>query len=178
MPGRGKRPAQGVVRASALERSLEAMNAELGEKVTKSFVNYHQMFIAPIEVRIRFLELPWYSRLPKELGRMILRSWVKLTFLLSWRITEEKMREEGWRQKWYHGLVRRTDEDDGFIFVLKPFHWLAKLYGVWLKFKQHRQDRRDGAELAAKIAAEKAAEAEEPTEEPEEPVLKAVPDDA
>ncbi len=163
---------------AALERQRVALNHEHFEKSKVFQIQYHQAFIGPIEKRLRHLEKPFHQRWSIDVWRMIQRSWVKLTFLFSWRITEEHIRKTGWRRRWYHGLVRRTDEDDGFIFVLRPFHWLAQLYGVWQKFRQRRQDRRKAAELAAKIAAEEAAKAEEPTEGPEEPVLKAVPDDA
>jgi len=56
---RGQRLPQQAVRVGKFEQSLEAMNQELGQKVTESLVVYHERFVEP---RLKALETPWWKR--------------------------------------------------------------------------------------------------------------------
>ncbi len=68
-----KRRKQGVVRAERLDQTLEAFNAEQGDKVARTIAEYHQMLVAP---RLDYLESWWWQKLwfrTKQFSRWVLR---------------------------------------------------------------------------------------------------------
>lgn len=52
-----------TVRAGKLDKTLEQFNEEMGGKVAQSIMTYHNRYVAPLERRIAWLELPWYRKL-------------------------------------------------------------------------------------------------------------------
>jgi len=60
---KGTQPRSRVpVRVGHLEQTLKDFNAEMGEKVAYSMKVYHLKYIAPLEARLDWLELPFYRR--------------------------------------------------------------------------------------------------------------------
>lgn len=54
---------RGTVRIAALERTLQALVEEIGGKQAQWGVVFHNNYVAPLERRIAWLELPWYRKL-------------------------------------------------------------------------------------------------------------------
>ncbi len=102
--------------------------------------------------------IPGYAR---QTGRALMKVWVQLVILTTWEVSVEQiegefkidaegktqMVKEGWEPKWYQGLTRRLDTDDGFIYKLKPLHFFVRWYDSFHRTRAERK-RREAAELA------------------------------
>jgi hypothetical protein len=51
-----------AVRAGALDRTLDAFDAEQRQKVISMFDTYHESFVLPLEARLARLETPLWRR--------------------------------------------------------------------------------------------------------------------
>lgn len=98
-----------------------------------------------------FIGIPGYAR---QTGKALLKLWVKLVILTTWEISDEEIEgvkkidaegevqvTGGWQPKWYQGLARRLDTDDGFIYKLKPIHWFVRWYDSWTRVRAERKLR-------------------------------------
>ena len=76
----GANPGQRMLEVT-IGRHMEALKHHNAESMKQLIVQYHQMFISPIELRIRHLEKPFYRRWPIDVWRMVRSAWVKLFIL-------------------------------------------------------------------------------------------------
>ncbi len=56
-------PRRRVATVNGVNRALDHFNEEMAQKITLSMAGFHGQFVAPLEERIAYLELPWWKRL-------------------------------------------------------------------------------------------------------------------
>ena len=164
----GQTPSQKAVRVGHFEKTLNRFNVEMSQKIVAALSEYHVRYIGSgpgidLDDRLKVLErasliqwaalvtlfvidwriglcamLLFWRVIKAQIGRGLMVAWIRFYVLITWETSDDAIRE-GWEPKWYQGLARRLDTDDGFIYQLKPFSWVTRGYDGWLRVRAARR---------------------------------------